>query len=72
MRRVHEVVPLGDEPAAAPGDAHAGPAAPLHVLRVGARLRARRAAAAPRAQAAPRRVPRTPAARAPGAGEYCE
>lgn len=69
VRSVPEAVQQRGQHAAPHERARAGAAAPLHVLRGAARLRARRAARAPRAQVAPARVPRAAAARAPRAGE---
>lgn len=68
LRGVLEAVQQRGEHAAPHEHARAGAAAPLHVLRGGARVRARRAAGAPRAQDAPAGVPRAPAARAASAG----
>lgn len=68
---MRQAVPQRGEHAAAHEHARAGAAEALHVLRGGARVRARRAAGAPRAQDAPRGVPRATAARAQRAREFC-
>lgn len=68
MRGLPQAVHERAEYAPAHEHAYAGPAAALHVLRVGARLHPRHAPRAPRAQLPRGRVPRASSARARRAG----